>query len=152
MVFNNIFFIFCPFIIAIFLISFSSVSRDHIATTPRPSLYVTILLFFGGAVNYTYFLSLSHKMMYLQSVIFSFSARYDPEPPGLCIPTDGKTHFLRQQMSHFCRREPVRLWRLPVDEIEIRILLVYRPCRTLCSFLLQPEKNETALLLSHFSP
>ena len=66
---------------------------------------------------------------------------------ALCfgIAANSKPDVLRQQMSRFRRCQPLRLWRLPVEEVEIGVLLVNRR-RTVGTLFLQPKHDEPAFL------
>ena len=63
------------------------------------------------------------------------------EPVGERIAADGEGDTLREKMPYFCGREPMRLRRLPVDEVEIRVLGVSRR-RAFGLLVLQIAKDE----------
>lgn len=66
---------------------------------------------------------------------------------ALCfgIAANSKRDVFRQQMSCFLRCQPLRLWRLPVEEVEIGVLLVNRR-RTVSTLFLQSKHDEPAFL------
>ena len=72
---------------------------------------------------------------------------------ALCfgIAANSKRNVFRKQMSCFCRCQPLRLWRLPVEEVEIRILLVNRRW-TVGTLFLQSQHDEPAFLFIESVP
>ena len=63
------------------------------------------------------------------------------EPVGERIAADGEGDTLREKMPYFCGREPMRLRRLPVDEVEIGVLGMERR-RAFRLLVLQIAKDE----------
>jgi len=119
-----------------FLIIFINQSRYHLATI----LYNTI--------PFPYTL---HPMMHLQSVLFCLCFGYGTETVCPRITAYGESHMLRKKIPHFLGREPVRLWRLPINEEEIGILHV-RNRRRGCLIFLQLEHDNPLFPLIHRLP
>lgn len=61
-------------------------------------------------------------MMYFEGEGVRFGLGDGTEKLCLRIAADGEGDTLREKMPYFCGREPMRLRRLPVDEVEIRVL------------------------------
>ena len=66
--------------------------------------------------------SVLHIMMHGQSVHVRVLSGDGSESVGFGVETDGKRDMLCEETAHLSRREPFRLWRLPVDEEEIGVL------------------------------
>ena len=120
-----------------FLIIFINQSRYHLATI----LYTTI--------PFPYTL---HPMMHLQSVLFCLCFGYGTETVCPRITAYGERDMLRKKISHFLGREPVRLWRLPINEEEIWIFLMDGRRLFSCAAVLQFVEDAVADVVIHFSP
>ena len=84
---------------------------------------------------------LLHIMMYFEGEDVRFGLGDGTEKLCLRITADSEGDLLRQKMPCFCRTEPVRLRRLPVDEVEIGVLGMDRR-RAFRLLVLQFAKNE----------
>ena len=80
-------------------------------------------------------------MMYFEGEGVRFGSGDGAEKLCLRITADSEGDLVRQKMPYFCGREPMRLRRLPVDEVEIRVLGMDRR-RAFRLLVLQIAKDE----------